>query len=508
MLDRERDVDNPAQALSASPGSGLSSTRGIKRGDPDSEASLAASAMNPAAAECKRPRIEGGLAAGDISLSDPLTSGYHGYQPMHSQLAVGVCRTREGRVLEFCGRFDRSPAGVRKGGGARERGEPSGNAASELRSVLAGVERFMDRIIMVTQGTQDPAVGTDGLLPPPFAAFPPPPPPQNGLGSEFIVPEFPGQDLPLTTQAPAHRQTAQPRQTDRQTDRLCPPTVWTPKPPPRGCTSPTFPSIQGPDLRQMFGQFGKILDVEIIFNERGSKGFGFVTSEAGEDAEKAREALHGSLVEGRKIEVNNATARVMTNKKVVSPYANEIGFWLQNTKDSSALNIVPGSTASPQENHWGWKLSPVMGAVYGPELYAARSELGLFPGFPYPTAATTAAAAAFRGAHLRGRGRTVYSTVRAAVPPTAIPAYPGVVYQDGFYGADLYVRGYAASDTLSPPPPNRATAAAALPADSDSYGRVFTTDPYHALAPAAAAAYGVGAMASLYRGGYSRFAPY
>ncbi|XP_041093876.1 RNA binding protein fox-1 homolog 2-like [Polyodon spathula] len=51
-----------------------------------------------------------------------------------------------------------------------------------------------------------------------------------------------------------------------------------------------------------------------------------------------------------------------------------------------------------------------------------------------------------------------------------------------------------------------ATAAAA--AYSDSYGRVFTTDPYHALAPAAAAAYGVGAMASLYRGGYSRFAPY
>lgn len=27
-----------------------------------------------------------------------------------------------------------------------------------------------------------------------------------------------------------------------------------------------------------------------------------------------------------------------------------------------------------------------------------------------------------------------------------------------------------------------------------SYGRVYTTDPYHALTPAAAAAYGVGAM--------------
>ncbi|XP_059537675.1 RNA binding protein fox-1 homolog 2 isoform X6 [Myotis daubentonii] len=191
--------------------------------------------------------------------------------------------------------------------------------------------------------------------------------------------------------------------------------------------------FRDPDLRQMFGQFGKILDVEIIFNERGSKGFGFVTFENSADADRAREKLHGTVVEGRKIEVNNATARVMTNKKMVTPYAN------------------------------GWKLSPVVGAVYGPELYAASSfqadvslgneaavplsgrggintyipliSLPLVPGFPYPTAATTAAA--FRGAHLRGRGRTVYGAVRA-VPPTAIPAYPGVVYQDGFYGADLY----------------------------------------------------------------------
>ncbi|XP_025782238.1 RNA binding protein fox-1 homolog 2 [Puma concolor] len=254
--------------------------------------------------------------------------------------------------------------------------------------------------------------------------------------------------------------------------------------------------FRDPDLRQMFG-FGKILDVEIIFNERGSKGFGFVTFENSADADRAREKLHGTVVEGRKIEVNNATARVMTNKKMVTPYAN------------------------------GWKLSPVVGAVYGPELYAASSfqadvSLGndaavplsgrgsintyiplIIPGFPYPTAATTAAA--FRGAHLRGRGRTVYGAVRA-VPPTAIPAYPGVVYQDGFYGADLY-GGYAAYRYAQPATATAATAAAAAAAAySDSYGRVYTADPYHALAPAAS--YGVGAVASLYRGGYSRFAPY
>ncbi|XP_031694838.1 RNA binding protein fox-1 homolog 3-like, partial [Anarrhichthys ocellatus] len=69
-------------------------------------------------------------------------------------------------------------------------------------------------------------------------------------------------------------------------------------------------------------QFGKILDVEIIFNERGSKGFGFVTFETSADADRAREKLNGTIVEGRKIEVNNATARVMTNKKVSNPYTN------------------------------------------------------------------------------------------------------------------------------------------------------------------------------------------
>ncbi|KAG7459346.1 hypothetical protein MATL_G00209660 [Megalops atlanticus] len=51
--------------------------------------------------------------------------------------------------------------------------------------------------------------------------------------------------------------------------------------------------FRDPDLRQMFGQFGQVLDVEIIFNERGSKGFGFVTFETSVDAQQAREKLNG-----------------------------------------------------------------------------------------------------------------------------------------------------------------------------------------------------------------------
>ncbi|XP_032300897.1 RNA binding protein fox-1 homolog 2 isoform X8 [Coturnix japonica] len=338
------------------------------------------------------------------------------------------------------------------------------------------------------QGNQEPAATPDAMVQP-FTTIPFPPPPQNGIPTEYGVPhtqDYAGQtsehNLTLygstqphgeqstttaSTQNGSLAQTEGGAQTDGQQSQTQSSESTESKSTPKRLHVSNIPfRFRDPDLRQMFGQFGKILDVEIIFNERGSKGFGFVTFENSADADRAREKLHGTVVEGRKIEVNNATARVMTNKKMVTPYAN------------------------------GWKLSPVVGAVYGPELYAV-------PGFPYPTAATTAAA--FRGAHLRGRGRTVYGAVRA-VPPTAIPAYPGVVYQDGFYGADLY-GGYAAYRYAQPATATAATAAAAAAAAySDGYGRVYTADPYHALAPAAS--YGVGAVASLYRGGYSRFAPY
>ncbi|CAI5793700.1 binding fox-1 homolog 2 isoform X6 [Podarcis lilfordi] len=341
---------------------------------------------------------------------------------------------------------------------------------------------------MVTQGNQKPTATPDTMVQP-FTTIPFPPPPQNGIPTEYGVPhtqDYAGQtsvhNLTIygstqahgeqkmntaTTQKGSLMQTEGGAQTDGQLSQTQSNESTESKSTPKRLHVSNIPfHFRDPDLRQMFGQFGKILDVQVIFNERGSKGFGFVTFENSADADRAREKLHGTVLEGCKIEVNNTTARVMTNKKMVTPYAN------------------------------GWKLSPVVGAVYGPELYAV-------PGFPYPTAATTAAA--FRGAHLRGRGRTVYGAVRA-VPPTAIPAYPGVVYQDGFYGADLY-GGYAAYRYAQPATATAATAAAAAAAAySDGYGRVYPADPYHALAPAAS--YGVGAVASLYRGGYSRFTPY
>ncbi|XP_014112102.1 PREDICTED: RNA binding protein fox-1 homolog 2 isoform X9 [Pseudopodoces humilis] len=352
------------------------------------------------------------------------------------------------------------------------------------------------------QGNQEPSATPDAMVQP-FTTIPFPPPPQNGIPTEYGVPhtqDYAGQtsehNLTLygstqphgeqstntaSTQNGSLAQTEGGAQTDGQQSQTQSSENTESKSTPKRLHVSNIPfRFRDPDLRQMFGQFGKILDVEIIFNERGSKGFGFVTFENSADADRAREKLHGTVVEGRKIEVNNATARVMTNKKMVTPYANASSFQADVSLGNDA--------AVPLSGRGGIN-------TYIPLI---------IPGFPYPTAATTAAA--FRGAHLRGRGRTVYGAVRA-VPPTAIPAYPGIVLQEPIISAKIPQGGYAAYRYAQPATATAATAAAAAAAAySDGYGRVYKADPYHALAPAAS--YGVGAVASLYRGGYSRFAPY
>ncbi|XP_078609621.1 RNA binding protein fox-1 homolog 3-like isoform X8 [Branchiostoma floridae x Branchiostoma japonicum] len=216
--------------------------------------------------------------------------------------------------------------------------------------------------------------------------------------------------------------------------------------------------FRDPDLRQMFGKYGQILDVEIIFNERGSKGFGFVTFANSADADRAREQLNGTIVEGRKIEVNNATARVMTNKT----------------------------------------------------------------------------RGAFRGGRdfIRGRGRGAFSGFRGP-PPPPIPAYAGgygyvpeatildstvisnraALYQDGFYG-DRYQfylpdqaasYAYAGSRYAQPTAYGMGFIADWNVGDLCRYGREYTDPYHHTIGPAG---YGVRVAASVYRGGYSRFAPY
>ncbi|XP_075724703.1 RNA binding protein fox-1 homolog 2 isoform X10 [Rhipicephalus microplus] len=235
--------------------------------------------------------------------------------------------------------------------------------------------------------------------------------------------------------------------------------------------------FRDPDLRQLFGQFGAILDVEIIFNERGSKGFGFVTFATSADADRAREQLNGTVVEGRKIEVNNATARVQTKKTPTIPNGEQTVAALRGV--AIQRGRARGAAAAP---------------------FAAA-----FARHPSPLTAAAAAASALHG-----------------YTPLWPESFPSSVYQDPFLayaGAERYqlpatyaasaaytaaaARSYAAAAAAAQPAVASYTAVAGSPSLYYSYGREYA-DPYlgHSIGPVAG--YGT----AVYRSGYNRFTPY
>ncbi|XP_053623217.1 RNA binding protein fox-1 homolog 1-like isoform X4 [Plodia interpunctella] len=231
--------------------------------------------------------------------------------------------------------------------------------------------------------------------------------------------------------------------------------------------------FRDPDLRNMFGQYGTILDVEIIFNERGSKGFGFVTFANSGDAERARERLHGTVVEGRKIEVNNATARVQTKKPPTVP--NVCVQWPE----------APRRPAPPPPHHHALSHAVLPRAAYTSPLHAYAHVYY----DPFLAAATAdsnyrlqaaAAAAAVAGPLLKSPLATAQQAAAAAAAAN--------------YGAAA--RAAAAAVSAAPQP-------AALAPLAATYGREYA-DPYlgHGIGPV------TGYGTAVYRSGYNRFAPY
>ncbi|XP_075724698.1 uncharacterized protein LOC119179960 isoform X6 [Rhipicephalus microplus] len=204
--------------------------------------------------------------------------------------------------------------------------------------------------------------------------------------------------------------------------------------------------FRDPDLRQLFGQFGAILDVEIIFNERGSK-------------------------------VNNATARVQTKKTPTIPNGEQTVAALRGV--AIQRGRARGAAAAPFAAAFARHPSPLTAAA------AAASALhGYTPLWPesFPSSVYQDPFLAYAGAE------------RYQLPATyaASAAYTAAA-----------ARSYAAAAAAAQPAVASYTAVAGSPSLYYSYGREYA-DPYlgHSIGPVAG--YGT----AVYRSGYNRFTPY
>ncbi|KAJ8722767.1 hypothetical protein PYW07_003947 [Mythimna separata] len=266
--------------------------------------------------------------------------------------------------------------------------------------------------------------------------------------------------------------------------------------------------FRDPDLRNMFGQYGTILDVEIIFNERGSKGFGFVTFANSGDAERARERLHGTVVEGRKIEVNNATARVQTKKPPTVP--NVCVQWPEgeNLHYDFALRREPRAPP-PHASHA--PLAPhasphaLSHAVLNRAAAYASQMHAYAPVYYDPFLA--AAATADSNYRLQAAAAAAAAAAPLLKSPLTSAQHAAAAAAAANYGAAA--RAAAAAVSAAPAPALAPLAATSVPTSTSNtlmslmYGREYA-DPYlgHGIGPVSG--YGT----AVYRSGYNRFTPY
>jgi len=70
-------------------------------------------------------------------------------------------------------------------------------------------------------------------------------------------------------------------------------------------------NIEGPELEELFGQYGTVDRVYLISDRETGRprGFGFVTMNDNDEANAAIEALNGKEVGGRALKINEARPR-------------------------------------------------------------------------------------------------------------------------------------------------------------------------------------------------------
>ncbi|KAF5288964.1 hypothetical protein FQA39_LY03843 [Lamprigera yunnana] len=303
------------------------------------------------------------------------------------------------------------------------------------------------------------------LLPPPTAAttgppFSPPPPQPSGSDQPVAIVSSPARGSAASSFPCEQSQTLS--KVEVVEGAIVPPTtVGTPEATPVGTASVPDPSknqpkrlhvsnipfrFRDPDLRAMFGQFGPILDVEIIFNERGSKGFGFVTFANSADAERARDRLHGTVVEGRKIEVNNATARVQTKKQPALPAVPVCVQWpeaalrgvaaIQRGRARAAYPTAAAAAAAAFARH----PTPLAGALHGytPVLNALPVD-----GSVYYDPFLTAHAAADSNYRLQAAAAAAAPLLKTPAQQASYAAAATYTAVAARYGAAQPVAGYA-----------------------------------------------------------------
>ncbi|XP_045520061.1 RNA binding protein fox-1 homolog 1-like isoform X5 [Pieris brassicae] len=218
--------------------------------------------------------------------------------------------------------------------------------------------------------------------------------------------------------------------------------------------------FRDPDLRNMFGQYGTILDVEIIFNERGSK-------------------------------VNNATARVQTKKPPAVP-----NVCVQWPEAQSALRGAVVMRGSPRPTAHAQSFQPMLpraASAYASPLHAYAHV--------YYDPFLAAAATADSNYRLQAVKPAVEAAAAAAA---AAPLLKSPLTSAQHAAAAAAAANYgAAARAAAAAAVSAAPAQAALTPLAATYGREYA-DPYlgHSIGPV------TGYGTAVYRSGYNRFAPY